>query len=314
MAKLAFLYDPVFTLHNPGPGHPERPQRVEAIYSFLKQKGFFRKVETISPKNADRTQLELVHESNYVNYILEQRGIDHLILDRGDTILNQHSVDAALKAAGAGIEAVDLIFNHGFDKAFACVRPPGHHAETDRAMGFCVFNNIAIAARYALQLPQVKRVLIIDWDVHHGNGTQHIFYRDPHVYYLSLHQSPFYPNTGRSDESGEGPGQGFTRNLPLPIGQTDRDYIYLMQQALEDIKSIFIPDLILISAGFDAHRDDPLSGMLLTENGYYKLTELVALFAHQHCNGRIISFLEGGYNLTALSKSVYQHLHCLLKH
>ncbi len=181
-------------------------------------------------------------------------------------------------------------------------------------MGFCVFNNIAIAARYAIQQKYAQKILIVDWDVHHGNGTQHAFYDDDSVFYFSIHQYPLFPMTGLKSEIGEGKGRGFTRNIPLPYGRGDDEYIVLLEQSLEEIGQKFAPDLVLISAGFDAHKEDPLGGMQVTTAGFYKMTELVSRFANRFCQGRIISFLEGGYDLNALAESVYRHLLCLLKH
>jgi len=181
-------------------------------------------------------------------------------------------------------------------------------------MGFCIFNNIALAAQYARRQYGLSRILIVDWDVHHGNGTQEIFYSEADVFYLSLHQAPFYPLSGSARDTGSGKGKGFTLNIPLPPGQTDAEYARILEEALTKIESSFQPQLVLISAGFDAYRDDPLAGMLLTEDGFYKLTEIVARFAQRYADGRIISFLEGGYHLRGLARSVNKHLQCLLKH
>ncbi len=314
MAQLAILYDPLFLKHDPGAGHAEAPRRLQSIMTYLQNNGFLNKISVFSPQEASTAHLSLVHTPEYIESILQLRGVEHYILDHGDTILNEYSVEAALRAAGAALTAVDLIFEQQFDKIFAAVRPPGHHAEAGRGMGFCIFNNIALAARYALQKENVKRVLIIDWDVHHGNGSQHIFYDDASVFYLSLHQFPFYPRSGTASETGADAGDGFTMNIPLPAGQTDDDYAQHLEQALTEIELRFKPDLLLVSAGFDAHVSDPLGGMRLTADGFYKLTELAARFAQRHANGRIISFLEGGYSYPGLAKSVYEHLRCLIKH
>jgi len=314
MGKLAFIYHPFFKQHNPGEGHPEQPRRVERIMEFLKEKGFWDRPVHFTPEAIDSHFLEFVHSSEYIKLVESYRGADYAVLDGGDTTINEYSVDAAFTAAGAAALAVDLVFEEHFDKVFAAVRPPGHHAEKNRAMGFCLFNNVAVAARYALQRAEVKKILIIDWDVHHGNGTQHIFYEDDTVYYLSLHQFPFYPGTGRADERGRGPGEEYTLNIPLSAGADDATYVQKLENALELVAERMTPDLILISAGFDAHVDDPLGGMRVTDSGFYKMTELVSHFAQKFCNGRIISLLEGGYNLDALALSVYRHLSCLLKH
>lgn len=314
MGKLAYIYHPTYTLHDPGAGHPECPARLKSIQSFLEHNGFLNRVEQFQPEAADRTILGLVHLKSYLDLLDKNQGIDYAVLDAGDTIVNQYSVDAALLSAGAAVKAVDLVSLGGFDKAFAAVRPPGHHAEAGQAMGFCLINNIAVAAAYALHTKQYRRVLIIDWDVHHGNGTQHIFYDRNDVFYLSLHRYPFYPGTGKKDEIGTGDGQEYTMNIPLNSGMDDTVYINQLDSALVKIEKKFEPDLILISAGFDAHEMDPLGGMQVTDEGYYKMTELAARFAQKHCAGKIISLLEGGYNLSALASSVHQHLNCLLKH
>ena len=314
MGRLAFIYHPLFEQHNPGYGHPESPLRVKRIYAYLKNNGFLRRLSEIIPQAAGKQQLALIHDVSYIQKILRLNGKEHAILDGGDTVLNAHSVEAALFAAGAGITAVNLIVNQGYDKVFAAVRPPGHHAKADRAMGFCIFNNIAVTARYAQRFANLKKILIIDWDVHHGNGTQTAFYSDPSVFYLSLHQYPFYPMSGRPEEKGSGSGLGFTRNIPLPAGSGDAAYINALEAALPEIEKIFRPQLILISAGFDAYFNDPIGGMQITEEGFYKLTEITARFAQRNCNGRVISFLEGGYHPDGLAKCVYRHLNCLLKH
>ncbi len=314
MGRLAYLYHPLFEKHDPGRGHPERPERLTAINAYLQRKGFWPRISRLEPEPIDRHLLQLNHSSDYIDFILSQEGKEGIVLDGGDTVLNAYSVQAALLAAGAGQAAVDAVFRKNFDKVFAALRPPGHHAEYDKAMGFCVFNNIAIAARYALLQNYVRKILIIDWDVHHGNGTQNAFYEDERVFYLSLHQYPLFPMTGLKTETGRGTGLGFTKNIPLPYGQGDAQYVQLLADALQEIAQKFQPELVLISAGFDAHQNDPLGGMQVTTAGFYKMTELVAQFAHRYAQGRVISFLEGGYHLQSLAESVYRHLLCLLKH
>ncbi len=314
MARLAYIFNALFTEHDPGAGHPESPERLHSIQTYLKKNGFFNRMDEVSCLPASKEQLRLIHSADYIDFVLSFRGKKEAVLDHGDTRLSAGSVDAALLAAGAALNAVELVFDQHYDKVFAAVRPPGHHALRDSAMGFCVFNNIALCAAYALKKKYVKKILIVDWDVHHGNGTQAAFYDNPHVFYLSLHQSPFYPMSGRADETGSGKGKGFTMNIPLLSGCRDDDYVHVLEHALLEIEETFSPDLVLISAGFDAHRDDPIGGMLLTEEGFYKITELTARFAQRQANGRIISFLEGGYHLSALPSSVSRHLQCLLKH
>ncbi len=314
MARLAYIYDTLFTQHDPGAGHPESPKRLQHIQGYLKKQGFFNRADLMNCLPATREQLMLAHSAEYIDFVLSFRGKEEALLDSGDTRLSADSVDAALLAAGAAIKAVDLVFEQQYDKVFAAVRPPGHHALRDSAMGFCVFNNIALCAAYALKNRMVKKVLIVDWDVHHGNGTQAAFYDNPYVFYLSLHQWPFYPMSGRAEETGTGKGMDFTMNIPLSSGCGNEEYVQALEKAFLKIEPFFTPDLVLISAGFDAHRDDPIGGMLLTEEGFYKITELTARFAQRHANGRVISFLEGGYHLSALPSSVSRHLQCLLKH
>lgn len=314
MGRLAYIYHPLFDKHDPGTGHPESPQRLRSIQEFLEKKGFLHSISECEPYPAPKEILSMNHDPAYIDFILQYKGVEHKVVDGGDTVLGAASVDAALLAAGAATKAVDLIFDEGYDKVFAAVRPPGHHAVFDRAMGFCVFNNIAIAARYALKFKNLQRILIIDWDVHHGNGTQDAFYYDPSVFYLSLHQFPFYPMSGREGETGSGSGNGFNRNIPLAAGSGDDIYVQALEGALLDLENMFQPQLVLISAGFDAYNKDPIGGMNVTERGFYKLTEVAARFAQRHCDGRIISFLEGGYHLPGLAECVYRHLRCLLKH
>ena len=314
MGKLAYIYHPVFEKHNPGPGHPECPERLQSIQAYLKNKGFENRYTLFAPEPASEEIVELVHTKEYVESISNLSGVEHEVLDIGDTIVNEYSVEAAFRAAGAAEKAVDLIFNEGFDKVFCAVRPPGHHAEPNQAKGFCIFNNIAIAARVAQKNKYAKKILIVDWDLHHGNGTQNTFYKDDAVFYFSMHQFPFYPGSGREDETGSGKGEGFTMNIPLISGRSEDEYIKNFEQALKKIEFVFQPDLVLISAGFDAHELDPIGGMLITSDGYYKLTEITARFAQKYCGGRIISFLEGGYSFNGLSEGVYEHLKCLLKH
>lgn len=314
MSRLAYINHPLFEAHDPGAGHPESPQRLKTLQAFLEKKGFLRTVSQVQARPASPETVSLNHDPAYIDFILQNKGLEHRIVDHGDTVLSADSVEAAFLAAGAGTQGVDLIFDEGYDKVFAAVRPPGHHALFDRAMGFCIFNNIAVAARYALQFKNLQRVLIIDWDVHHGNGTQDAFYHDSSVFYLSLHQFPFYPMSGRQGETGAGKGAGFTRNIPLAAGSGDDKYVQALEGALADLEKSFQPQLILISAGFDAFDKDPIGGMNVTEQGFYKLTEITARFAQRHCAGRIISFLEGGYHLQGLAGCVYKHLQCLLKH
>jgi acetoin utilization deacetylase AcuC-like enzyme len=222
------------------------------------------------------------------------------------------TLDAAYLAVGGALAAADAIMQGDIDQAFCAVRPPGHHAEVDRAMGFCFFNTIAIAARYLQQQHGLQKIMIVDWDVHHGNGTQQAFYDDPTVLFFSTHQYPFYPGTGRATETGEGQGKGLTINVPLSGGQGDEEYLEIFQKVLVPAAEKFQPECIMISAGFDAHRDDPLANMALTEQGYADMTNIVSSIAKNFAGGRIVSCLEGGYHLKALAGSVDCHLQVLL--
>jgi acetoin utilization deacetylase AcuC-like enzyme len=227
-----------------------------------------------------------------------------------DTAVSEKSFEAALFAAGAGVAAADAVMDEKIDNAFCAVRPPGHHAETDRAMGFCLLNNVAIAARYLQRARGIGKILIIDWDVHHGNGTQEIFYEDPSVMLFSSHQYPYYPGTGSMEEGGNGEGKTFTVNAPLRAGCGDSEYEEVYEKMLSPIADVFQPDFVLISAGFDAHASDPLASMRLTDEGYAKLTRMAVDIAEKHCGGRLISMLEGGYDL-ALGTSVLAHIEVL---
>jgi len=228
-----------------------------------------------------------------------------------DTPLSAESYDVALLSAGGVLAAVDAVVDGDVQHAFSCGRPPGHHATPTQAMGFCLFNNIAVAARYAQREKGLPRILIVDWDVHHGNGTQDAFYDDGDVFFFSIHQSPLYPGSGTSAERGVGAGEGATLNAPVPAGSVDADYIAIFEETLIPVAREFSPDLVMISAGFDAHEDDPLAGVHITTDGFAQLTRLARDIAEEQCGGRIVSTLEGGYSLRGLSASVVAHLQAL---
>ena len=259
----------------------------------------------IEPEPASIEEIAYIHDPTYIEKAKYHS--EHEIPLDPDTVLCKDSYSAALLAAGGAIRAVDVARDGGGDNAFALLRPPGHHALPDRGMGFCIFNNIAIGARHA-QLRGCERVLIVDWDVHHGNGTQHVFYDDPSVFYFSVHQYPYYPGTGSAGETGAGAGAGYTANVPLPAGSGDAAYIDSFEKILVPAAMKFDPDIVLVSAGFDAHVDDPLAGMVVTTQGFGKMASIVSSIADQYCEGRLAMVLEGGYDLTSLSRSVVRVL------
>jgi acetoin utilization deacetylase AcuC-like enzyme len=297
---VSLLYDERCTAHDPGAGHPESPDRLRAIWSAL-SKDPVPGTETVAPPAATAAELSRVHDAGYVDAILALRGRSGAL--EVDTAISAGSIDAALLAAGAAAEGVRRVLDGRAQGAFALVRPPGHHAESTRAMGFCLFNNVAVAAAEA-HARGLARVLCIDWDVHHGNGTQHSFYARRDLLFASTHQWPFYPGTGHESETGAAEGEGFTLNAPLPAGCGDADYAAVFADAILPIAHAYAPELVLVSAGFDAHRADPLGGMSVSDEGFAALCGAVKEIADRHCPGRIVLTLEGGYDLGALSRSV----------
>jgi acetoin utilization deacetylase AcuC-like enzyme len=264
------------------------------------------------PRIAEEEWITQIHSPSYVAALNAHQPTNGRAVLDPDTSMSPGSLHAAFLAAGGALAAVDAIMRGEVEHVFCAVRPPGHHAETARAMGFCLFNNVAIAARYVQKRHRLTRVLIVDWDVHHGNGTQHSFEQDPSILFFSTHQFPHYPGTGRARERGTGVGEGFTINVPMEAGDGDEEYHAVFVNVLLPAADAFKPEFVIVSAGFDAHRDDPLASMRLTEAGYSDLTGLVAGIAKRHAQGRLLSALEGGYNLTALAASVEAHLKALL--
>ena len=307
----AFFYSPVFLEHDTGPRHPERSQRLVSILSALSDNPISDNCIQVEPQPAPLAAVTAIHDPAYVSHIEEQSSLGRHFSENPDTLGSSATYRAALTAAGAAVESVDLVMNRRAENAFCAVRPPGHHAERSSAMGFCYFNNIAIAARHLIDRHELERVAIIDWDVHHGNGTQNAFYSDPAILYCSLHQYPHYPGTGTRNETGAGAGAGFTLNVPLAAGCGDTDYIDAFKSVFVPALRRFEPDFVLVSAGFDAHVDDPLSGMFVTTAGFAEMTKLTLDAAHRHCDGRLVSLLEGGYDLSALASSVIAHLEAL---
>ncbi|UCE63474.1 MAG: histone deacetylase [Nitrospirota bacterium] len=313
MGRVGFLFHPAFLDHEMGAGHPESPDRLRAIQSHLQSTKTLDQLVLLEPQMASKDWIAEVHTRSYIDSLESRAPLSGYTSLDPDTTMSPGTLRAAYLAAGGAIKAVDAIMNQQVDQAFCALRPPGHHAETNRAMGFCFFNNIAIAARYAQKHHGLRRVLIVDWDVHHGNGTQHTFDEDPTVLFFSTHQYPHYPGTGHSSEIGRGDGKGLTINIPMSGGEGDEEYCEVFQNELVPAAEAFKPELVLISAGFDAHRDDPLASMNLTEEGYGSLTRMVTEIAKRHASGRVISCLEGGYHLQGLAASVNRHIVGLLE-
>ncbi|CAF0689265.1 histone deacetylase family protein [Candidatus Methylacidithermus pantelleriae] len=311
LKPVAFLSHPACLRHRPPAGHPERPERLSAILSALESDPLHLRLLSTAPPVDPEPWLTSVHDPEYLQRLRQTQGKPLQPLDHGDTYAGGDSYLAAQAAVGCALAAIDLVCCGEARSVFCAVRPPGHHARVAAAMGFCLLNTVAIAARYAQASYKISRVAILDWDVHHGNGTQEIFYEDPTVYYASLHQYPHYPGTGASDETGRGPGLGFTLNVPLPPGSTEEDYLRATRERILPALTAFRPELLLVSAGFDAHRDDPLGAMLLVEQSFARLTHLcVELVETVQAKG-IVSILEGGYNTQALARSVLAHLQAL---
>lgn len=308
--KAGFVYDPIYLKHDTG-GHPENSRRLEAIVSHLEQTGLKERLTLIKPRPATIEELTLIHHESHVAHVKEvaERGGGWL---DSDTVVSPGSYDAALYAAGGAIEAVAAVMSGELNSAFALVRPPGHHATPRKAMGFCLFNNVAIATKYALVRRGLERVCIIDFDVHHGNGTQEAFYDNPRVLYVSTHQYPHYPGTGGVEETGRGEGVGTTVNIPLPAGCGDAEYEQVFEQIVIPVTRRFSPQLILVSAGYDGYWDDPLAMMQLTVTGYARMVSVIKGLADELCQGRLVLSLEGGYNLEALAASVKATFEVLL--
>jgi acetoin utilization deacetylase AcuC-like enzyme len=309
--RLVLFSDPLFERHDTGQ-HPECADRLRAIRTRLAKSELLSRTTAGTIRSATEDELSRIHPVKYQQVVREFAENGGGRLDP-DTVVSPESADVAIKAAGSACAAVDEVLKGRADRALCLARPPGHHALTSRAMGFCLFNNVAIAAAHARAVHELKRVLIVDWDVHHGNGTQDIFYEDGQVHFLSVHRYPFYPGTGAADETGTGPGLGAILNVPLKFGVSRAQFRDAFRGALEKQAEHCKPELVLISAGFDAHTDDPIGSLGLESEDFATLTQDAIDIANVHCRGRIVSLLEGGYDLDALAESVEIHLGGLLK-
>ncbi len=314
MKKTGFLFDQRYLLHDTGPYHPEMSERLRAIYQGIEEAGLISKLRMISADRADLKWVEAVHSVDYIRRFEEVCFSGQHTLDSPDNRMCTDTYETALLAVGGILKAVDLVMQDEIDNVFCAVRPPGHHAEVSEAMGFCYFNNIAVAARYLQQKWKIPKVGIIDFDVHHGNGTQHIFEKDPTVFYYSIHQHPSfaYPGTGREFEKGAADGYGFTKNTPVLPGQGDEEYRHYLKRDLVPAFDHFKPDMILVSSGFDGHRDDDMSDVKLSTEAYSWIMETIFSMAETHSKGKLISILEGGYSLKRLPELARNHVQILM--
>ena len=302
MAKTAVVVDKEYLKHQPGDAHPERPERIKVLLDLAGEldRGKF---HLLAPKPAERADIEATHGKDYVRLIEATAAHDVYALD-GDTVTCRDSFGVSVLAVGGLLHLIDAIATKEVQNGFALVRPPGHHALRHRAMGFCLFNTMAIAAEYVKRVHGAKKVMIMDWDVHHGNGTQDAFYDDPSVLFISTHQYPYYPGSGAVSEVGVGAGAGFTLNIPLPAGCADAEYLQVFQEIIVPAAERYQPDWILVSAGFDPHRRDPLGGMGVTEAGFAAMARRLLELAEKFAGARIAFLLEGGYDLAGLKNSV----------
>ncbi len=310
----ALLADPICRDHLAGRDHPERPERFDAVIGGLEQAGLLARLARVESRTAIEKELLLCHTAQYIHTAHHDVEAGYPSLSTGDTDITPNSWDVALRAAGGVLNAVDSVITGKARNAFCAVRPPGHHATPMRGMGFCLFNNIAIGARYAQRKHGIERVLIVDWDVHHGNGTQDIFYTDPSVFFFSTHQWPLYPGTGRADETGAGAGEGTTMNFPFPAGSGRKEILGAVEGSLVPAADRFRPDLVMISAGFDSRVGDLLGGFTLTDTDFADLTRTVLAIADKHAGGRVVSVLEGGYTLSGLASAAASHVKALTAH
>ncbi|HUT22822.1 MAG TPA: histone deacetylase [Sumerlaeia bacterium] len=302
------VYDPIAKTHRTGLWHPESPERCDAVMGALTAPALRERTVDVPSRAATESEILLCHTPAYLERARRDIASGAPMLSTGDTNICRESWTAALWAAGSVLSAVDAVIDGRVANAFCVVRPPGHHAGPARGMGFCVFNNVAIGARYAQKSRGVGKVLIADWDVHHGNGAQDAFYEDGSVFYFSTHQFPFYPGAGASDETGSGPGRGTTMNCPFPAGTGGEDVVGAFRDRLLPAASRFKPDLVMVSAGFDARLGDPIGGFRLTDDDFAELTSIVLEIARDHAEGRLVSVLEGGYALDGLAAATAAHV------
>jgi acetoin utilization deacetylase AcuC-like enzyme len=301
--KTGIVEDKRYLLHSAGFSHPESPERLAGIYEMLDNPSMAGKFTQIKPREATHKEIETIHSPSYVEFIASTAGERSVFLDP-DTATSPQTYEIAKLAVGGVCNAIDSVIEGKVDNAFAFVRPPGHHAEKDTAAGFCVFNNIAIGAMHAILKHHLKRVLIVDWDLHHGNGTQHSFYSDPRILYFSTHQYPYYPGTGSLQEIGQGKAEGYTINVPLRGGVGDASFVKIFRKVLQPVALEFKPELVLLSAGFDTYFQDPLGGMRVTPEGFSAMARILLNIADACCQGRLVAVLEGGYHVAGLTKSV----------
>jgi acetoin utilization deacetylase AcuC-like enzyme len=307
----AISADPICREHLRGREHPERPERFDAVVDALRQADLLDGLMRLDPRAASDDELTLCHTREYLEIARHDIDAGRPFLSTGDTDVGPNSWEVALRAAGAGLNAVDAVAARRARNAFCVVRPPGHHASAGRGMGFCLFNNVALAARYAQRKHGIGRVLVVDWDVHHGNGTQDIFYADPTVFFFSTHQWPLYPGTGRADETGARGAEGTTMNFPFPAGSGRAEVLGAVQKSLMPAMDAYRPELVLISAGFDSRTGDLLGRFELTDDDFGDLTRAVMEMADRFAGGRVVSMLEGGYTLSGLASAATAHVAAL---
>ncbi len=305
MGNTGLVRHPLYLEHSIDDYHPESPQRLTSIYAMVEQV-FPNRLTLIPPREATPEELAWVHDKRYIESVARTAG--RFVRLDPDTGTSPQSYQAAIFAVGGMFAAVDALYDRQVDNVFAAIRPPGHHAERDRAMGFCFFNNVALAAEYAIRRRGAKRVLIFDWDLHHGNGTQHTFERTHRVLYVSTHQFPYYPGTGNFNEVGHGEGEGYTVNIPLSGGYGSGDYLAILEGVIKPIALEYDPDLVIVSAGYDAYENDPLGAMKVTPEGYGAMTQHVLDIARECAGGRLLVALEGGYHIRGLTDSVEKTL------